>query len=165
MKINVFILIACAVVFNVSCDTAGQCIDNVPAKPEVQLTEIDMSKEKDDAFYTYYRFINETGVPMLITYVERGYDIATMHYVDSSCDVVDKMSSAIGFKTFKEGFGYVKIFYNRAIGVDNNYVKEMHSDNYGLFNDSLWQEEIIDDNSKVCTFVFAQQMYEDAKEI
>lgn len=164
MKRSVFILITCVIVFNVACDATRQSVDSVLEKPEVQLTEIDMSKEKDDAFYSYFRFINETDVPMLITYLERGYDDVTPHYVDSYCDVVDGISSIADFQTFGECFAHVEIFYNRAIGFNDNYVKEMHSANYGLLNDSLWQEEIIDDNSKVFTFVFTQQMYEDANE-
>ena len=56
--------------------------ESAPTKiPETQLSEIDMSSEKEDKFYTYFRFVNETGVPISIEYVKNGSDIGTIHYV------------------------------------------------------------------------------------
>lgn len=138
--------------------------ESAPTKiPETQLSEIDMSSEKEDKFYTYFRFVNETGVPILIEYVEKGYDVASMQYIAPYNDAIDKFVSDAEFVTFRDSYGLIHIYYNFTEESSNDDYIKVECIEGDLLDDALWSNEEIDANSIIRTFVVTKQMYEDIK--
>lgn len=136
----------------------------VPAPvPDTNLTAIDMSLEKDNKFYTYFRFVNETGVPILIEYVEKGYDVASMQYIAPYNDAIDKFVSDAEFVTFRDSYGLIHIYYNFTEESSNDDYIKVECIEGDLLDDALWSTEEIDANSIIRTFVVTKQMYEDIK--
>lgn len=131
--------------------------------PDTNLTEIDMSLEKDNKFYTYFRFVNETGVPILIEYVEKGYDVASMQYIAPYNDAIDKFVSDAEFVTFRDSYGLIHIYYNFTEESSNDDYIKVECIEGDLLDDALWSNEEIDANSIIRTFVVTKQMYEDIK--
>ena len=130
--------------------------------PETQLSEIDMSSEKEDKFYTYFRFVNETGVPISIEYVKNGSDIGTIHYVASYRDAVDRHISETEFVAFKDCIWLLRIYYNITEESSNSDYIKVECSEGGLLDYALWSREEIDANSLVSTFVVTEKMYEEA---
>ena len=131
--------------------------------PDTNLTEIDMSLEKDNKFYTYFRFVNETGVPILIEYVEKGYDVASMQYIAPYNDAIDKFVSDAEFVTFRDSYGLIHIYYNFTEESSNDDYIKVECIEGDLLDDAQWSNEEIDANSIIRTFVVTKQMYEDIK--
>ena len=157
MKRFLFIVLS-APLFICACEKDNK--DKMPSfVQQVELSDIDMSAEREDVYYTYFRFVNETGVPILVEYLENGFDVVTAHFISPYFDAVDKKSSSSGFVHFGDYYANIHIYYNRGEdGVDNDYIKVSCTEG-GVLDNSLWVEEIVDNNSVIRTFVFTRQMY------
>ena len=132
---------------------------------EIRCSEIDMSQEKDDAFYTYFRFVNETDVPIVIEYLMHHIDIFTIYDIAPYSDVVDILpyKSQTEFVHFKDVFNpRITVYYNLSDGNTDNYTK-VHYDEEIVYDDNRWSDNLVDHNSMVRTFVITQKMYNDAK--
>ena len=126
---------------------------------EVQYSEIDMSLERSDRFYTYFRIINKTNVRLQVLHKEF-YSCDVFHiYIDPYRDGTTRYESRTEFMHFAECFEFLYIWYDTEAG--RLKVSCTEDD---LLNNELWTEEIIDENSAVHTFVITQQMYEQAVE-
>ena len=129
-------------------------------EPETQLTDIDMSNENDDAFYTYFRFVNETGAPMLVAFFERGYDSGECLWIDPYFDAVFGVVSWSNFVAFDEQMFWPEVLYNTDL--DGKPEVRTKHEATGLLDENLWSVEQVDENSMIRTFVFTKQMYKDA---
>lgn len=165
MKKGLFVIMISVIieVALVACEN-NTSHSSVPASvPDTNLTEIDMSLEKDNKFYTYFRFVNETGIPILIEYVEKGYDVASMQYIAPYNDAIDKFVSDADFVTFRDSYGLIHIYYNFTEESSNDDYIKVECIEGDLLDDALWSNEEIDANSIIRTFVVTKQMYEDIK--
>ena len=129
---------------------------------ETQLTDIDMSTENDDAYYTYFRFVNETGGPMVIIFFERGYDSAEYIWIAPYFDAVYGVASWSNFVTFDEQMFGPDVYYNKEPDKEPEAITEDEAT--GLLDENLWRVEQVDENSMIRTFVFTKQMYKEALE-
>lgn len=131
---------------------------------EIRCSEIDMSQEKDDAFYTYFRFVNETDVPIEVEYLIRRGDSFDWHDIAPYSDAVSlPCKSLTEFVHFKDVFNArITVYYNLSDGNTDNYTK-VHYDEEIVYDDNRWSDNLVDHNSMVRTFVITQKMYNDAK--
>lgn len=156
-------IICCLLALFAVCAMTSCEKESAPTKiPETQLSEIDMSSEEEDEFYTYFRFVNETGVPISIEYVKNGSDIGTIHYVASYRDAVDRHISETEFVAFKDCIWLLRIYYNITEESSNSDYIKVECSEGGLLDYALWSREEIDANSLVSTFVVTEKMYEEA---
>ena len=156
MKTRLFILMS--MIFTlVSCEKPAP---EPSVEPETQLTDIDMSNENDDAFYTYFRFVNETGVPIYMIFFERGFDSGEWLWIDPYFDAVYRIVSWTNFFTINEKMYNFEVYYNKEPGKEPEAIAEDEAT--GLLDENLWSVEQVDENSMIRTFVFTKQMYKDA---
>ena len=162
MKNYLFIVLALSVML-ISCQR-DEAIKS--GEPQLQLTEIDMSSEVDENYYTYFRVINKTGAPIVFKAVQSGSDIGVYSYMENYHDgILYIYPIGRDFKYFSETvFPFIEIEYNynKETG-ESSVLAEYRGDTPGnILDDDMWSKEIIDHNSIVRTFVVTEQMYNEA---
>lgn len=162
MRNYLFIMLTLSAML-ISCDRDEP---NGCGEPQLQLTEIDMSSEVDENYYTYFRVINKTGVPIVFRAVQLNTDIGVSSYMENYHDgILYIYPIGRDFKCFSETvfpFVEIKYNYNEETG-ESSVLAEYRGDTPGnILDDDMWSKEIIDENSIVRTFVFTEQMYNDA---
>lgn len=153
MKAYFISLISTFIIIGISCEKEPSM---------VTLTEIDMSRENSDLNYVYYRFINETGVPICIEYVEPYSDLGMSGELTNHTDMVARIvCDQKGFKSVDESFAAIVVFYNRLYSMDykGNMVVYKAPDEGSPMNPASWSEEVVDRNSVIRTFTFTKEHY------
>lgn len=166
--IQLYLSILLSLVLSTSCANTNMSKQGVKSEesvsPELQLSDVDFSAEVAGRFYTYFRFVNQTSVPIHISYLQKAYDEASSQFIAQYHDAVDVIQSYEGFKNFGDSYCDKFIFFNKSEELRDRYIMLVCNEDY-LSNDALWSEEVVDDNTIIRNFVITEHMYKEMKKI
>lgn len=166
--IQLYLSILLGLVLSTSCANTNMSKQGVKSEEsvssELQLSDVDFSAEVAGRFYTYFRFVNQTSVPIHISYLQKACDEASSQFIAQYHDAVDVIQSYEGFKNFGDSYCDKFIFFNKSEELRDRYIMLVCNEDY-LANDALWSEEVVDDNTIIRNFVITEHMYKEMKKI
>jgi hypothetical protein len=134
---------------------------------QLPLSKIDMSDEVPQSYYTYFRFINRTGAPIMLEFLYAGKSDGWRYIIPNDHDIVEVCVDGDAlFATPDQLFGYVRVYYNyndEFVDVVTMFYDETMI-NSPMFIES-WAKRRIDDNSLLLSYTFTKEHYDEAKRV
>lgn len=132
---------------------------------QLPLSKIDMSDEVPQSYYTYFRFINRTGAPIMLEFLYAGKSDGWRYIIPDDHDIVEiYVDSDALFATPEQLFEYIMVYYN----YNEEYVDmvAMYYDDTTTSSPMLiesWDAKLIDENSLLLSYTFTSEHYDQAQ--